>query len=113
MAQRAFRHRRHGGVDGILYHGEAAASLDRGQPGGAIIERAGEHDADRAVAIGYRRRPEQRIDRRTRAILPCALAEREVTRTHQKMTIGWCDIDAPRADRLAVTGIVRGEAPGL
>jgi len=59
----AGRHAAHGDmVETCLRHGEAAVLLDRPQPARAVAARARQHDADRAVALVFSQRGEERID---------------------------------------------------
>ena len=96
MPARAFRHRRKQRVGRILDDGHAAELLDRGQAGGAVVEIAGQDDADRRRAVDLRRRSEQRIDRRPEAVFP----RPRVARTRPGSTIrcmsGARDVDACR-----------------
>src|SRR5947208_500424 len=62
------RHRRMLRVVRVLHDGDAAEAFDRDQSCGAVVERAAQHDADRAAAIDVRRTAEQRIDRGTMSI---------------------------------------------
>ena len=69
---------RHAGGDrffGMLHNGGAAALLDRPEPGGAVIQPAGEHDADGARSEGLRGRAEEGIDGRAEAVLLRAAGE--------------------------------------
>ena len=53
----------------LLHHRHAAAALEVGKPGGAVVELAAEDHADRARPVAEPDRPEERIDRRPGVML--------------------------------------------
>jgi hypothetical protein len=68
MLDRAPWHRGIQGIVGILHDGGPAELLDGAQAGGAVIEIAGEHDADRPRTVDLCGSPEERVDGGAEAI---------------------------------------------
>ena len=60
--QGADGHIRIEGIIRILYDGDAASPFDLYQARCAVIEQAGQNDADDSRAIGFGSRPKKRID---------------------------------------------------
>jgi hypothetical protein len=112
--QRVARHVRPGGVLGVLHHVDAAPRLERHQPGRAVVQQPGEHDAHGAVPGPHRRRAEQRIHRRAGAVLLRAAPHQQVPAVlgHQQVAVRRGQVDLPALDRLAVLGVACRQRPG-
>jgi hypothetical protein len=104
VAQRVARHLGIIGVVGILHHGDAAAALDRVQPGGAVVEHAGQHDADDLRRVVAGRGAEHHVDRRAEAVLARAAAQPRAAVTQHQVLVGRRDVDPPGRERCAVLG---------
>src|SRR5262245_18135931 len=82
MTERTLRHRGEERVPRILNDGLSTQLLDRRQPGGAIVEVSRENHANGGRPKGLCGGPEQRIDRRTKAVF---------FRTFGRSNAGWLD----------------------
>jgi two-component system chemotaxis response regulator CheB len=107
----------------LLHDRQPAAALDRPQAGRAVGQRARQHDADHAAAIGRCRRPEQRIDRGPAEIFPRSAAQKDVVIVQQpedavvpfmpRSALRYVDVDYVRpADEMGelLGGLVREPA---
>jgi hypothetical protein len=104
------RARGHAGLERrrrILHDRLAAAALDGGQAGGAVIEVAGEHHADHALTPLQRGRPEQGVQRRPRMVLAGTAREPHLGGGEQHVVIGGRDMDRPGFERLPGPGMDR------
>jgi hypothetical protein len=88
MVERAARHARNRGIRRILDHGQAAASLDRPEPGRAVAERTRQHHADDPSAERGRCRAEERVDFGARQVLARASPQQDVAVMQQQMETG-------------------------
>ena len=85
MLLRAERHFGDRGVGRILYHRDPAAALDRPEPGGSVVKRAGEHDADNTSAETAGGGTKQWIDRRPGQVFARAAAQQHVILMQRQM----------------------------
>jgi hypothetical protein len=106
VPERAGGHIRRFGLGRVLHDGEPAARLDRLQTDGAVVQVAGQDDADRAGAKGGGGGAEQRIDRRTAVVflgtVHQARVDARAVGDHGQVGIGRGQQHPPREDRLAV-----------
>ena len=109
MPDRAARHLIAGGIARILNDREAAAALDRPQPCRPVVQETCEHDANHPRRTICRRRTEQRIDRRTRSILPRPPTHMDMVVADDQMTIGWRDVDVTGCEGLPPTARTTGK----
>ena len=72
------------------------------QPDGAVVQQAGEHEADHARAEGEGGGAEEGVDGRAGHVLPRAGAEEDGAVRHQQVAVGRGDIDPAALERLAV-----------
>ena len=110
--ERRRRHRRIHRVGSALDERRSAAVLHGGQAGSAVVEDAGEDDADHAAAEPLGGRTEHRIDRRTVPVLPRAAVERQAIAVETHVLIGRRDVDAASLERGAVGRVDGAEATG-
>jgi hypothetical protein len=113
VVERVERHRAHLRIRGLLHDRRAAAQLDRPQPGGAVVQRAGQDHADHARAVDVGRRAEQRIDRRPETVLLRAARDADRAVLDQHVMVVGRHVDAPRLDAVAILRIDRRQRPGL
>src|SRR5581483_3868850 len=102
---RAPRHALHQRVLEILRDRDATMALDRLEPGGAVVERAGEDDADHARALAHGRRAEERVDGRPEAILARATRHADGAVVEQEVMVRRRDVDASVREGLTVDGV--------
>ena len=89
----------------VLDDPDAAVPLDRGEPGGAVLVGAREHDPDRAVAVCLRHRLEEDVDRGPRELDAAVDGEREPRAVDEEVVVGGRDVDVSRLDGLLVVGL--------
>jgi hypothetical protein len=94
VALSASRHRRELGVGRILHDGDAAKLLNRPESSGAIVEVAGQDDADGARPEHLGRRAEQRIDGRPEPVLVWPSGDADPPRFDDEVTVGRGNVDA-------------------
>jgi hypothetical protein len=88
----------------VLHQREAAHPLDLEEAPGPVVERAGEHDPDHARSVARGRSAEQRVDRRTKAVLARPVRQPQPAPVHEEMRVGRGDDDLAVADALPVLG---------
>ena len=113
VVERVERHRADQRVGGLLHDRGAAAQLDGPEARGAVVERAGEHHADRRA--GRRCRPPSGTADRPPggSGSPSARARADGALLEQHVMVVGRDVDAARLDAVAVLGVRRGQRPGL
>lgn len=113
VAQGVARHRRHDRVKRVLHDRHAAELFDGAKPRGSVVEVAGQNHADDTIAAGVRRRTEQRIDRRTEAVLFRSARDAQIIAAlDEQVMIRRRDVDVRVLDALAVERVRRGQATG-
>jgi hypothetical protein len=111
VRQRAHRHARLVGLARVLHHGQAAAVLDRLQAGGAVVEGAGQHHADRTRAVFERGAAEQRVDRRPAVVFLGPAAQADRARLEQHVAVGRGEVDRAGARHVAVARLHHPQRP--
>jgi len=96
------RHGRHFGFVGILHNRDAARALDEHHAVRAVGHVARHDNTKGAVAEMLHRRPKERIDRRTKAVLARAVGQPHLTAINDQMKIRRCNVHRSRGDRHAV-----------
>lgn len=86
-------------VGGILGDADTAAASDRQQPRGAVVEIAGEDDADHAWSVRHGGTPEHRIHGGTVSVFSRPAHEVDAAVEDDEVPIGWRDVDASGLDR--------------
>jgi hypothetical protein len=104
ISNRALRHAVVFGVVGRLHDGDAAALLDRPQPRRAVVEDAGQDDADGALAVQVRGRAKERVDGRTVAIVFGTARDAHSVIVDEEVMVRRRDVDVRGADEVAVLG---------
>ena len=96
----------------ILGDRDAARLLDRREPRGPVVERSGQHDADRARPERSRGRSKQRIDRGPHAVLRRAVQEADAIVLERHVLVRRRHVDAAVEEAFPVSGMPRRQAPG-
>lgn len=110
MIERTLRHGRKRGFLGILHDGQAAMAFDPGEAGDALIEGAGQDDANDPVAVNIGGGTEQGIDGGAEVIFFGAMPKSHgVVAFHDEVIIGGRDIDLSVFDGLSGCGIGHGQ----
>jgi hypothetical protein len=89
----------------ILYDGQSTSLLDSQQAGSAVVQVAGENDADNPGSIAERRGAEERIQGRPMAVLLGPTGETHMTVGHVQVAIGRGYVDPTRLDGLSIAGV--------
>ena len=108
ILERAARHPVDQRIVRILDDRQAALILDRNQAGGAIVERAGEHDPDHARPVRISGGSKERIDRRPVSVLARPADHSNVGFVQQQVVIRAGDVDAVGNESFAIVRVLRG-----
>jgi hypothetical protein len=111
--ERVLRHVWIGSVRRVLHHTDAAASLDRGQARGSVVEVAGEDDADHAALIRHGGGAKQWIDARPRAVLSRAFGHTQFSLHDQQVMVGRSHVDVAGLEGLRVVRLGAAKGPSL
>ncbi len=87
---------------GFLGHDHAALALDRPHAQGAVAAGAGEHDADRPLALVLRQRAEEEVDRQALAARRRGLEQVQLAVQEGHVAVGRNDVGAVRPHHHAV-----------
>jgi len=95
----------------VLGDGDSAEVLDHLQPLAAVVEGAGEDDADHARAVAPGRRPEERIDGRAKAVLARTPRHADGPVLDEQVAVRRRDVEPSVAETFAVDRVCRRERP--
>jgi hypothetical protein len=96
----------------ILNDRDASAALDRVEPRGAIVERAGEDGADGARPEAAGDGTKQRVDRGARQVLPGSAPQQDVVVVHEHVPARRSDVDGAGHDPVAGFRLHHGQRAG-
>jgi hypothetical protein len=96
------RHRAPLRVGWVLHDRDAAALLDPGEAGRAVVVRARQDDADRGRAVGVGHRLEEDVDRRPRLLDALRERQGEPARLDKQVVVGGSQVNAAALDRQLV-----------
>src|SRR5262245_50663249 len=108
--ERRLRHSRMRRSGRILDDRGPADPLDGLDAGGAVDAGAGQHDPDRAVAVGPGDGLEEQVDRGAGEMHELRMAQLEPPIGDEQVHVGRRDVDRPGADGLVVDRLLHGQA---